>query len=260
MKEFMLNDKVVVITGGGGLLGKNFCSSIVEAGGKVIIADINEKEGVKLRQKINKEYSRQSAEFCNADITDLKSIKKLIKFAAKRFGKVDALVNCTYPRNKNYGRKFENVAYQDFCKNVNMHLGGYFLASQQFALFFMKQGYGNIINIASVYGVMAPRFGIYEGTKMTTPVEYALVKSAVIQLTKYMAKYLKGYNIRVNCISPGGILNSQPTKFIRKYNSYGATKGMLDAKDLGGTLIFLLSDNSKYLNGQNIIVDDGFSL
>jgi NAD(P)-dependent dehydrogenase (short-subunit alcohol dehydrogenase family) len=95
---------------------------------------------------------------------------------------------------------------------------------------------------------------------MTMPVEYACIKSGIISLTKYIAKYYKGYNIRANCISPGGIYNNQPEEFVRKYNSYCLNKGMLNKEDINGTLIFLLSDMSKYINGQNIVIDDGFSL
>ena len=159
------------------------------------------------------------------------------------------MVNAAYPRNKNYGRHFFDVEYEDFCENVSVHLGGYFLTSQQFAKYFAETGCGNIINISSVYGVIAPKFEIYKDTPMTMPVEYAAIKSALIHLTKYMAKYLKDKNVRVNCISPGGILDK-----------HCLSKGMLDPEDIMGALVFLLSDASKFINGQNIIVDDGFTL
>jgi NAD(P)-dependent dehydrogenase (short-subunit alcohol dehydrogenase family) len=92
------------------------------------------------------------------------------------------------------------------------------------------------------------------------PVEYSAIKSGLIHLTKYMAKYLKGKNIRVNTLSPGGILDKQPQEFLNSYKDLSLNKGMLDKEDLTGSLIFLLSDQSKYINGQNIIVDDGFTL
>ena len=95
---------------------------------------------------------------------------------------------------------------------------------------------------------------------MTTPVEYAAIKSAIIHLTKYMAKYLRGKNIRVNAISPGGILDQQPQSFLDAYQDFCCSKGMLDASDLQGVLLFLISPMSQYVNGQNIIVDDGFTL
>ncbi len=237
----MLKDKVIVVIGSNGLLGKEFSKAIKESSGIVVKSDIS-----------NSEF--------NCDITKKEDVKNLIKYVYKKYGNIDAVVNAAYPKNKNFGKKFEEVEYEDFCENVNLHLGGFFLVSQQFAEFFKIQGKGNIVNIASIYGVIPPRFEIYEGTDMTVPIEYNVAKHGIVSMTKYIAKYYKGYNIRVNCISPGGILNNQPKKFIDRYNQYGLNKGMLDKSDINGTLIFLLSDMSKHINGQNIIVDDGWSL
>jgi NAD(P)-dependent dehydrogenase (short-subunit alcohol dehydrogenase family) len=194
------------------------------------------------------------------DITSQHSVKSLIASLQERHGRIDAVVNNAYPRNSNYGHKLEDVAYVDFCENVDLHLGGYFLVAQQFALFFREHGGGNIINMSSIYGVMPPRFEVYADTPMTMPVEYAAIKSAVIHLTRYFAQYFKGDGIRVNCISPGGILDGQPEAFLKGYNAYCASKGMLDPQDVCGSLIFLLSDASKHVTGQNLVVDDGFSL
>lgn len=264
----MLKNKVVVITGGCGLIGQELTKTVIQNNGTAVIADINENLGYKVCETILRELeisdsmleNHKQIHFIKLDITSKKSIKESIKFLHDKYGKIDALVNSAYPRNKNYGRNFFDVEYEDFCENVNLQLGGYFLTSQQFALYFKKQGFGNIINIASVYGVIAPRFEIYEGTTMTTPVEYAAIKSALIHLTKYMAKCFKGMNIRVNSISPGGIFDNQNPVFIEKYRRYCLNKGMLDKSDLNGTLTYLLSDMSTYVNGQNIIVDDGFTL
>jgi NAD(P)-dependent dehydrogenase (short-subunit alcohol dehydrogenase family) len=107
---------------------------------------------------------------------------------------------------------------------------------------------------------VAPKFEVYDNTDMTMPVEYAAIKSGLIHLTKYMAKYFKGMNIRVNTLSPGGILDSQPKEFLDAYKKECLNKGMLDKSDLKGTLIYLISDMSKYVNGQNIVIDDGFSI
>jgi len=253
----MLKDKVIVITGGLGLLGKNLAFKLINQGSVVIITDIVDKDKA-LNQLDFKE--RHNFEYIQMDITSLDSIQNCIKYVSEKYKKIDALINSAYPKNKNYGRKFEEVTYEDFCENVNMHLGGYFLTSQQFALYFKKQGYGNIINISSIYGVIPPRFEIYKGTNMTMPVEYAAIKSAIIHFTKYMAKYFKGDNIRFNCVSPGGILDNQPEVFLENYKKYCLNKGMLDVEDVIGIVLFLLSDESKFINGQNIVVDDGFSL
>jgi NAD(P)-dependent dehydrogenase (short-subunit alcohol dehydrogenase family) len=251
-----LSDKVIVITGGCGLLGRSFVEAALKNNGTVVAADISEEQ----LQKLKSELKHPKLEAIKLDITSEQSIKDVIAALKNKFGKIDALVNNAYPRNKNYGADLEKVTYKDFCENVDMHLGGYFLCMQQFAMFFKTQGHGNIISMASIYGIAAPRFEVYEGSGFTMPVEYAAIKAGVIQLTKYFVTYYAGKNIRFNCISPGGVENNQNPDFIKKYNEHGLSKGMLAKEDLTGTLQFLLSDASAYINGQNIIVDDGWTL
>jgi NAD(P)-dependent dehydrogenase (short-subunit alcohol dehydrogenase family) len=256
----MLKDKVVVITGGAGLIGKEFVKAVVENGGIAIIADINEEIGLQVKEKLSKDLNTTNIDFIQLNITLKESLEECIKYLYNKYDKIDALVNNAYPRNKNYGKHFFDVEYKDFVENLGLNLGGYFTTSQQFAEYFKNQGHGNIINISSIYGVVAPKFEVYENTSMTMPVEYAAIKSGLIHLTKYMAKYFKGMNIKVNTLSPGGIFDSQPEPFLEKYKNECLNKGMLDKSDLKGTLIYLLSDMSKFVNGQNIVVDDGFSL
>lgn len=256
----MLTDKVVVITGGAGLIGREFVQAVVENGGVAVIADNNRITGNKVRDELNRELNSEKIDFVNLDITLKESLQSTVRYLDEKYHKIDALVNNAYPRNKDFGRHFFDVEYSDFCENINMNLGGYFLASQQFAYYFKNQGYGNIINISSIYGVVAPKFEIYKDTNMTVAVEYAVIKSALLHLTKYMAKYFKGMNIRVNSISPGGVFDNQPESFLNAYRNNCIEKGMLDKGDLKGTLVYLLSDMSRYVNGQNITVDDGFTL
>ncbi|MFW2591752.1 oxidoreductase [Aliarcobacter butzleri] len=256
----MLKNKVVVITGGAGLIGKEFVKAVIENGGIAIIADINEQIGEEVKENLSKELNTTNIDFIKLDITSKESLNKCLNYLDKKYQKIDALVNNAYPRNKNYGKDFFEVEYSDFVENTGLNLGGYFTASQQFAQYFKKQGYGNIVNISSIYGVVTPKFEVYENTPMTMPVEYAAIKSGLIHLTKYMAKYFKGMNIKVNALSPGGIFDHQPEAFLEKYKEQCLNKGMLHNSDLKGTLVYLLSDMSKYVNGQNIIVDDGFSL
>lgn len=255
-----LTNKVIVITGGSGLLGSAFCKTVANKNGIAIIADINEKASRNLETAINHEKGKLHSEYHPLNINDEDSINTLITNLHSKYGRIDALVNNAYPRNKHYGRKFFDVTYSDFCENVNLNLGGYFLVTQLFSKYFINQGFGNIINIASVYGVIAPKFEIYEGTNMTMPVEYAVIKSGLIHLTKYLAKLLKNKNIRINSISPGGIKDAQPDSFLASYKEKCLNKGMLDTTDICGTLLFLISEESKMINGQNIVVDDGFTL
>ena len=256
----MLSNQVVVITGGAGLIGQEFVKAVIEQNGIAIIADINQEVGESVRRTLSNALNTENIDFIKLDITSKISLEECIGILENKYSRIDALVNNAYPRNKNYARHFFDVEYDDFVENIGLNLGGYFVTSQQFANFFQKQGYGNIINISSIYGVITPKFEVYENTAMTMPIEYAAIKSGLIHLTKYMAKYFKGMNIRVNTLSPGGIFDNQPAEFLEKYNKMCLNKGMLDKSDLKGTLIYLLSDMSKYVNGQNIIVDDGFVL
>lgn len=256
----MLNGKVVVITGGAGLIGQELVKAVVAQSGTAVIADVNQELGERVKEKLCKQLGTAAIDFAQLDITSKDSVADMVEQLDRRYGHIDALVNNAYPRNKHYGRPFFEVEYSDFCENIGLNLGGYFLVSQQLAAYFRKQGNGNIINISSVYGVIAPRFEIYANTKMTMPIEYAAIKSALIHLTAYMAKYFKGMNIRVNAISPGGVLDGQPESFLEAYQSHCMSKGMLDKSDISGALVFLLSDQSRFVNGQNIIVDDGFVL
>lgn len=254
MNNTLLNGKVVVVTGGAGLLGAVFVKGVVAQGGFAVIADTDDKAGMALKE------THAHIDYVSMNITDKASIQQAIQFVSTKYGKIDALVNNAYPRNKQYGRRLMDVTYSDFCENTNLNLGGYFLTSQQFADFFMRQGYGNIVNLASIYGVVAPKFDIYDDTAMTMPIEYAVIKAGLIHLTKYFAKFLKGKNIRVNALSPGGIKDGQPQSFIDAYGETCLNKGMLDKTDLVGSLVYLLSDWSQCVNGQNVIVDDGFTL
>lgn len=255
-----LKGKTVVVTGGAGLLGRELCLAIAKSGGRVVVADIDLKNAEAIAASINSKVPYMQSFGVMINITDVDSIRNTIEKIENRVGRIDSLVNSAYPRNHDYGKKLEAVTYESFCENVSMHLGGYFLSSKEFAIHFRDIGSGNIINLSSIYGVVAPRFEIYENTIMTMPVEYAVIKSGIIHLVKYLAKYFKGTGVRFNCISPGGISDKQPVSFVQRYATFSLSKGMLDPIDLCGALVFLLSDDSKYINGQNIIVDDGWSL
>ena len=256
----MLKDKVVVITGGAGRIGSEFTKAIVAQNGICIIVESDVTRANILKDEILEINPGTGIEAINLDICSKESVDKVIEILHEKYGKIDALVNNAYPKSKNYGKKFFEIDMDDFNEFINLHLGGYFNISQKFIKYFLKQKYGNIINISSIQGVGAPAFETYEGTNMHSPVEYTVVKHGLLGMTKYIAKMFKKDGIRVNAISPGGILGGQPEPFLSQYKKRCGTKGMLDAKDLIGALIYLLSDASKYVNGQNIVVDDGFCL
>jgi NAD(P)-dependent dehydrogenase (short-subunit alcohol dehydrogenase family) len=253
-----LEGRVVVVVGGAGLLGRAFCRAVAEHGGTVVVADRDEPAAAALAAAIEDSGGVAVAQVI--DITSTASVDAAIAAVQGRRGRIDAVVNCAYPRNASYGRRLEDVEYADFCENVNWHLGGYFLVGQRFARCFAERGEGHIINVASIYGVMAPRFEVYEGTSLTMPVEYAAIKAAIVHLTRYFAQYYRKAGLRCNAIAPGGILDGQPEPFVERYAAHAGTRGMLAPNDVTGTLVFLLSDESRYMNGQVLVVDDGFTL
>ena len=252
----MLKDNVVAITGGAGLIGTAFSKAIIENGGRVIIGDISSNRGQDLQDKLGAD----KALFIKVNTSDTNSIDKFLELGENHFGKIDSAIHCAYPRSEQWGTAFEGLKADGLKDDLFHQLGGAILFSQRIISFFKKQGHGNLVHVASIQGVAAPKFEHYDGTSMVSPIEYSAIKSGIISITKYLAKYCKSQNIRVNCISPGGILDNQPEVFLEKYNSTCLSKGMMDAQDLNGTIVYLLSNMSKYVNGQNIIIDDGWIL
>ncbi len=253
----MLDGRVVVVTGGAGLLGRRFCAAIAAHGGVAIVADIDLTAAEAVAAEIHTQGG--CAEAAAIDITDVRSIDRLIGELHRRHGRIDAVVNNAYPHNRNYGRRLEDVTYADFCENVSSHLGGYFLVAQRFMVHFRAHSGGNIVNMASIYGIAAPRFDLYDGTSMIMPVEYAAIKAAVIHLTRYFAQYCKADGVRCNALAPGGVRDRQPESFQHRYDAHCGTKGMLDPEDVCGALVFLLSDAARFVNGQTLVVHDGFT-
>lgn len=258
----MLDKKVVVVTGGAGKIGRSLCQAIVENNGIAIIADVLKETGEKIQNEIDP--SGDKTYVVAMDITSKQSILQSIDEIHQKYGRIDALVNNAYPYTKKWCQNnFYNLDFEDFYENIRLQLGGYVLTSQQFVLYFKKQGYGNIVSMSSIMGIYAPKFENYEGTNMDSPLEYSIIKSGLNHMTRWMAKYLANTGIRVNAVAPGGIYdhqNPQPKSFLERYRNCCTSKGMLNTEDINGTLLYLLSDMSKYVNGQVIIVDDGWGL
>ncbi|NGN98469.1 SDR family oxidoreductase [Grimontia sp. S25] len=254
--EQLLENKTILIAGAGGLLGAKLVAAVLAQGAKVIGADLHVEAMRERLVENGVNVTQDELTLTELDITSEASVKAL--FA--QFCEIDGAVNTTYPRNKTYGKHFYDVTLESFNENLSLHLGSTFLFTQQCAALFRRQLRPlSLINISSIYGVIAPKFDIYSGTHMTTPVEYVAIKSAIQHLSKYVVAYVKDSRFRINCVSPGGIMDQQPETFLNEYKKNTNGHGMLDAKDVVGAILFLLSDMSRYITGQNIIVDDGFS-
>jgi NAD(P)-dependent dehydrogenase (short-subunit alcohol dehydrogenase family) len=258
MKEVSnLNNKSIIILGSTGLIVKSIVESFLELGADVIGVDLNDS----LLKKQEKKFKDNSFKTICADITNLRQIRSLINSSSKKFKGIDAAVNVSYPKNKAFGTDLWDITLDNFSDNISRHLGGYFLFMRECAKYSIKEKRDfSLVNFSSIYGLIPPDFGLYKGTEMTLPAEYVAIKSAIQSLSKYISSYTKSSKFRVNCICPGGVLDGQDKLFIKRYNSLAHTKGMLNPKDITGLTAFLCSDDSRYIRGQNIVIDDGFSL
>ena len=241
-----LKDKIIIVTGGNGLLGKEIISKITIAGGFCVNVDINHE-------------TSEDLSLIKCDITDIKSVNNCINLVIEKYNKIDGLVNNAYPRTSDWGNKFEDIEYTSWQKNIDYQLNSYFYFTQQVSKFMKVENEGSIINMSSVYGVVGPDFSVYEGTSMTMPAAYSAIKGGIINFTRYLSSYLGPFNIRVNTISPGGIFDNQNPVFVNNYNKKVPMKRMGLPEDISPSVVFLLSNGSSYITGQNIIVDGGWT-
>jgi len=248
--------KIIAISGASGSIGLSLSKTLLKEGHYLFLGDINIKNIKKLKNKYPKKIN-----YKQSNLTKSKEIQRFINLGVNKFKKIDSFVLCAYPKSKKWGSSFEELNEDNLKNDLFNQLGSTIIFCQQIVKYFLKNNIkGDIILISSIHGICAPKFEHYSKTKMTSPIEYGAIKSGIISITKYLSKYLKNKNIRINCVSPGGILNNQPTNFVKAYKKSCASKGLLSPEDISGVISFMLKKESNYINGQNIIVDDGWSL
>lgn len=243
----MLQDKIIIVTGGGGLLGKEICANIGSKGGVAINADICVQTSKKCQT-------------LHLDVTSIESLEEGIAWVINSYGKIDGLVNNAYPRTKDWGDKFEDINADSWKANVDMQLNSIFIISQLVLKQMKLQASGCIINIGSIYGIVGNDFSLYEDYGGTSPAAYSAIKGGIINFTRYLASYVGPDNIRVNCVSPGGIKDAQPQSFIKKYESKVPLRRLGCPADIAPAVSFLLSDEAQYITGHNLVVDGGWTV
>lgn len=253
-KLFNLKGKVVLLTGANGQMGQVISEALFESGADIVLADKRLDMCKKREANIRKSGGRAIS--IKVDVTDKASVKRGVKKAIAHFKKIDILIN-----NAGIGvfTPFEERTIEDFDKVMSVNVKGAFICSQLVSEGMIKRKSGNIINISSIYGLIAPDQRIYADSGRNCSEVYAMSKAAVIQFTRYLACYLGKYNIRVNCISPGGIFNNQAVKFVRNYSYKTPLARMGLAQEIKGTIVYLASDASIYMTGHNIVLDGGFT-
>lgn len=234
-----------LIIGGNGLIGSSIAQSLEKK--NIIVCDLKKKNSKR--------------KFFYLNINNEKSFKKLFVSLKREKIKVNCLINCSYPRPVKFDKNPLNISKKNFLNYFETHLWAFNLATRAFSEYFKKNNIeGHIINFSSIYGSSLPDFSIYDDFKTFTSFEYFFSKNNITLFTKYYAKYLKKFKIRVNTISPGGVNFKLKRKLVNKYSSKTISKKMLNKDDLNGVVKFLLSSDAKHITGQNFIVDDGFTL
>jgi len=243
-----LSNKVIILTGAGGLIGREVLKHLSMNGAKVVAVDLNAVL----------EYSDLA--LC-LDVTKEEDINKLIETTIAKYGEIDGLVNLAYPRTSDWGNKFEDIPFASWRKNMDMQLNSVFYICQSVLKIMQKQRRGAIVNIASIYGVVGNDFTLYEDYGGTSPAAYSAIKGGLINFTRYLASYYGKYNIRINCMSPGGVLdeNNQEPSFIQKYSQKSPLGRLANPVEMAPAVSFLLSDDASFITGHNLMVDGGWT-
>lgn len=264
---FNLSGKTAIVTGGIGILGKQFCSILAEFGANVAVVDIALNEASEFAENLERKYvNRVKAFYC--DITNSDSVESMVQEVVSTFGGIDILHNNAAGKSKNLSQffaPFEDYKLAEWNEIMDVNLGGMFLVAKNVGKFMVEQNRGgSIIQTSSIYGIMGPDNRIYEGSfylgqQINTPAVYSASKAAVVGLTKYLATYWADKGIRVNTITPGGVESGQNDTFKQNYSKRIPLQRMGKPHEMAGALLYLASDASSYVTGQNIIIDGGLS-
>jgi NAD(P)-dependent dehydrogenase (short-subunit alcohol dehydrogenase family) len=269
-EKFDLHDYVAIVTGGAGLLGKEFCRTLAEAGASVVVADIDQKTAFEIAFQL--EEAGFKATGSGLDVTCPESAEGMVEQTIKQYGRLDILVNSAAldpkfdPEALAKGitpGKFEDYPLDQWQTALNVNLTGMFLVTQACVKPMLAQGKkGSIINICSTYGLNGPDQRIYikDGKRLAfKPVYYTVTKAGVLGFTKYLAAYYAETEIRVNALTPGGVFNNHDETFVKNYSAKTILGRMAHKDEMNGALLFLASDASSYMTGNNLVVDGGWT-
>lgn len=265
---FDLTDRVVMITGGAGFLGAEFSRTLAGAGAHIVVADVNGDAAEKLAQDVSRECSREMLAV-QTDVTNKESVGAMVGMARDVYGRVDALVNGAAIDPKfdpkeagKHAQDFEGTPLAAWQQSLDVDLTGAFLCAQAVAPIMRKQNRGVIVNVSSIYGLVGPDQRLYErddGTREVKPPAYSATKAALDGFTKYLAAYFAGTNIRVNTLTFGGVYRNHDEQFVKRYAARVPMGRMMSLEEVGGPLLFLVSDASSYMTGANLVVDGGWT-
>ncbi len=255
LARFSLKDKVALVSGGAGpRFGSSISEALAEAGATVICASRSQERNQTFA--IRMRHRGLNVLGLDLDITEKESIERLRSQVLAKVDRLDILVNSARVQVEG---SFETQSCEDWLRSAQGDMVGLFAMCKAFVPAMVQQGRGSIINISSIYGVVANDPSLYEGTDMLQPPNYNFVKAGMINFTRHIANYYGKKGVRANCISPGGYFNHQPEPFLKKYCDRVPIGRLLNHSDIQGAVVFLASDASEYITGTNLMVDGGWT-
>lgn len=270
LKSFEIKDRIIVITGGAGFLGRKHAEAVLDGGGIPVLLDISEEYLDKAKKELEMQYSTPVVEIYCCDITKRENIEKVLEDILKKYNRVDGLINNAANNPKVEAKsanmkniRFENFPIETWMDDIAVGLTGSFLCAQVFGGAMAKQGKGVVLNISSDLGIIAPdqriyrKEGLSEEEQTVKPVTYSVIKHGLLGLTKYLATYWAGSGVRSNALCPAGVFNNQNEEFLSKLTNLIPMGRMADSEEYKGTILYLLSDASSYMTGSTVIVDGG---
>ena len=257
-KKFDLQNKLAFVAGGQGYIGNEIVNALVSMNCRVVVLDIYRTKRNK-NKKIQNEY---------VDLSKTFKLEKFFKRIIKKHGMADIFINASYPRTKDWKKNsFQKINLKSFETNIKIHLNSYTWCSKIIAENMVKNKInGSIINLSSIYGLVGQDLEIYKGTDMKENLSYSVIKGGINNFTKQMSSYYGKFNIRVNAICPGGVINFEDKKklkiqklFERNYINKVPLKRFARTDEIASTVIFLSSDASSYITGTLLPVDGGWT-
>lgn len=244
--------KTVMISGGLGILGQSYAKVLIEDGYDILLLDVREPEN-------GKDISGQ---LFKCDISNEGDVSALTQFLASEGLAIHGLINNASCQPEGFGRELEDYAAETFERVLKVNLVGSFLLTRAVIPYMKAQGGGSIINIGSIQGVVAPSFEIYWGMNITSPLVYAVAKAGLIHFCKWVAARYGEYNIRCNAVSPGGLIDSQRggSEFPKIYAAKTPLRRMVHSSEVAEVVRFLMSEKARYITGQNILIDGGWTI
>lgn len=258
-KKFELEDKVVVITGASGLVGRAFCEAAAQFGATVVVADIPKADPSAFAKTLSERHGREMLGV-GLDVASREDVVKLKDEVLRSFGKIDGLVNAHQNKSHLIFEPFEEVTDDNWDTVVHINLKGTFLTCQVLGTWMAENGGGSVINIPSTYSVVAPNQNLYKGTTLGCPAAYSASKGGVDALSRYLASYWATKKVRVNMITPHGVWNHHEDQFEQNFARFSPMERLSYNHEVAGALIYLLSDASSYVTGDNMLVEGGWTV